>query len=95
MNQTAKPNKMWVDKGSEFYNRSMKLFLQNNDIETYSTHNEGKSVVSEKCIMTLKNRIYKYMTSVSKNIYIDELDNIVHKCNNTYHGAIDVKNLLM
>ena len=95
MNQTAKPNKMWGDKGSEFYNRSMKLFLQNNDIETYSTHNEGKSVVSEKCIMTLKNRIYKYMTSVSKNIYIDELDNIVNKCNNTYHGAIDVKNLLM
>ena len=51
-----------VDKGSEFYNRSMKLFLQNNDIETYSVHNKGKSVVTEKCIITLKNRIYKYMT---------------------------------
>ena len=59
-----KPNKMWVDKGSEFYNRSMKLFLQNNDIEMYSTHNEGKSVVAERFIRTLKNKIYKYMISV-------------------------------
>ena len=59
-----KPNKIWVDKGSEFYNRSMKLFLQNNDIEMYSTHNEGKSVVAERFIRTLKNKIYKYMISV-------------------------------
>ena len=42
-----KPNKIWVDKASEFYNRSMKLWLQDNDIEMYSTHNEGKSVVAE------------------------------------------------
>ena len=61
-----KPNKIWVDKGSEFYNRSMKLFLQNNDIEMYSTHNEGKSVVAERFIRILKNKIYKYMTSVFK-----------------------------
>ena len=50
-----KPNKIWIDKGSEFYNRSMKSFLQNNDIEMYSTHNEGKSVVTAKrFIRTLK-----------------------------------------
>ena len=50
-----KPNKIWVDKGSEFYNRSMKSFLQNNGIEMYSTHNEGKSVVTaERFIRTLK-----------------------------------------
>ena len=57
---------MWVDKGSVFYNRSMKPFLQNNGIEMYSMHNEGKSVIAERFIKSLKNKIYKYMTSVSK-----------------------------
>ena len=47
-------NKTWVDKASEFYNQSMKSFLQNNDIEMYSMHNEGKSVVAERFIRTLK-----------------------------------------
>ena len=54
----CKPNKISVDKGSEFYNRSMKSFLQNNDKEMYSTHNEGKSVIAVRFIKTLKNRIY-------------------------------------
>ena len=58
-----KPNKIWVGKGSEFYNRSMELWLQYNDSKMYSTHNEGKSVVAERFIRTLKNKIYKYMTS--------------------------------
>ena len=48
MNQTA--NKIWLDKGSEFYNRSMKVFFQNNGTEMYSTHNEGKSVIAERFI---------------------------------------------
>ena len=61
-----KPNKIWVDKGSEFYNRSMKLWRQDNDIVMYSTHNEGKSVVAERFIRTLKNKIYKYMKSNHK-----------------------------
>ena len=61
-----KPNKVWVDKRSELYNRSVKLWLQDSDIEKYSTHKEGKSVVAERFIRTLKNTIYKYMTSVSK-----------------------------
>ena len=52
-----KPNKMWVDKGSEFYNKSMKSWLQKNNIEMYSTHNEGKSLVAERFIRTLKNKI--------------------------------------
>ena len=77
-----KSHKIWVDKGSEFYNRSMKSFLQNKDIETYSMR-EGKSVVAERFIKTLKNNIYKRMTSVSKNGYIEKLD-IVKKPNNTY-----------
>ena len=80
-----KPNKIWVDKGSEFYNRSMKSWLEKNDIEMYSTHNEGKSVVAERFIRTLKNKIYKYMTSISKTVCIDKLDDIVNKCNNTYN----------
>ena len=80
-----KPNKIWVDKGSEIHNRSMKLFLQNNDTEMHSAQNEGKSVViAERFIRILKHKIDKYMTSVSKNTYIDKLDDIVTKYNKTY-----------
>ena len=61
-----KPNKISVDKGNEFYNRSMKSLLEKNDIEMYSAHNEGKSVVAERFIRTLKSKIYKYMTPISK-----------------------------
>ena len=64
-----KPNKIWVDKGSEFYNSSVKKWLKDNDIEMYSIHNEGKSVVAERFIKTLKTEINKYMTSISKNVY--------------------------
>ena len=73
-----KPNKIWVDKGSEFYNNSFKKLLKDNDIEMYSIHNEGKSVAAERFIRTLKDKIYKYMTSISKNVYIDKLDDIVN-----------------
>ena len=54
-----KPNKIWVDKGSEFYNNSFKRWLKYNDIEMYTIHNEGKSVVAERFIRTLKTKIYK------------------------------------
>ena len=57
----------------------------------YSTHNEGKSVVAERFIRTLKNKIYKYMTSISKNVYIDELVDIMDEYNNTYHTTIKMK----
>ena len=86
-----KSNKIWVDKGSEFYNRSMKSWLVKNYVEMYSTHNEGKSVIAERFIRTLKNKIYKYMTSLSRNVYIDKLDDIVNKYNNTYHSTIKIK----
>ena len=86
-----KPNKIWVDKGSEFYNSSFKKWLKDNDIEMYSIHNEGKSVVAERFIRTLKTKIYKYMTSISKNVYIDKLDDIVNEYNNTYHITIKMK----
>ena len=57
----------------------------------YSTHNEGKSVVTERFMRTLKDKIYKYMTSVSKNAYIDKLDDIVNKYNNIYYSTIRMK----
>ena len=57
------------------------------------THNEGESVVAKKFIRTLKNKIYKYMMSVSKNVYIDKLDDIVDKCNKTYHSTIKMKSV--
>ena len=69
----------------------MKSWLEKNDIEIYSTHNEGKSVVAERFIRILKNKIHKYMTSVSKNVYIDKLDDIIKKCNNKYHSTIKMK----
>ena len=86
-----KPNKIWVDKGSEFYNNSFKKWLRVNNIEMYSTNNEGKTVIAERFIRTLKNKIYKYMTSISKNVYIDKLDDILKKHNNTYHTSIKMK----
>ena len=86
-----KPNKIWVDKVSEFYNASFKKWLQDNDIVMYLTNNEGKTVVAERFIRTLKSKIYKHMTSISKNVYIDKLDDIVDEYNNTYHTTIKMK----
>ena len=57
----------------------------------YSTHNEKKSVVAEKFIRTFKSKIYEYMTSISENVYIDKLDDIVNKYRNTYHRPIKMK----
>ena len=54
-----KPNKIWVDKATEFYKRSMISWLEENGIEMYSTYNEGKSVVAERFFRTLKNKICK------------------------------------
>ena len=71
----------------------MKSWLEKNDIKMYSTHNEGKSVVAERFIRTIKNKIYKYMTSVSKNVYIDKSDDIVHKYNNKKNRTIKMKPL--
>ena len=86
-----KPNKIWVHKGSEFYNSHSKKWLKDNSIEMYSTHNEGKSVVAERFIRIIKNKIYRYMTSISKNVYIDKLDDIVHKYDNKKHRTVKMK----
>ena len=94
LNQSGrKPNKIWVDKGRELYNNYFKKWLKDNDVEMYSIHNEGKSVVAERFIRTLKTKIYKYMTEISKNVYIDKLDDIVNEYNNTYHRTIKMKSV--
>ena len=89
--QRTSTEKISVDKGSEFYNKSFKKWLKDNNIEMYSTHNEEKSVVAERFIKTLMIKIYKYMTSISKNVYIDKLDDIVNEHNNAYHITIKIK----
>ena len=65
----------------------MKSWLQDNKIEMYSTQNNGKSVAAERFVRILKNKI-NYMTFISKNMYIDKLDNIINRYNNTYHRTI-------
>ena len=69
----------------------MESWLEKNVIKMYSTHNEGKSVIPERFFRTLKNKIYKYMTSISKNVYVDKSDDIVNKYNDTYHSTIKMK----
>ena len=91
ISKERKPNKICVDQGSEFYNNSFKDFLKINNIEMYSTYNEGKSVVAEKFTRTLKNKIFKHIIAISKNVYFDVLEDIVDKYNNTVHGTIKMK----
>ena len=86
-----KSNKISVDKGNEFYNNSFKNCLKGNDIEMYSIHNEGKSVIADRFIRTLKTNIYNYMTLWCLNVYINELDDIVGEYNNTYNRTIKMK----
>ena len=57
----------------------------------HSTHNEGKSVVTERSIRASKNKIYKQKTSILENVYIDKLSDIVDKYSNTYHSTIKIK----
>ena len=86
-----KPNKIWVDQGGEFYNNVFKKWLSDNDIIMYSTYNEGKSVVAERFIRTLKNKLYKHMAATGKNVYYDVLDDVVNEYNNTKHSTIKMK----
>ena len=86
-----KPNKIWIDQGGEFYNNAFKKWLSDNDIIMYSTFNEGKSVVAERFIRTLKNKLYKHMTATGKNVYYDVLDDVVNEYNNTKHDTIKMK----
>ena len=86
-----KPDKIWVDQGSEFYNHNFKKWLSDNDIIIYSTYNEGKSVVAERFIRTLKNKLYKHMKATGKNVDYNVLDDVVNEYNNTKHNTIKMK----
>ena len=86
-----KPNKIWVNQGGEFYNNFFKRWLSDNDIIMYSTYNDGKSVVAERFIRTLKTKLYKHMTATGKNVYYDVLDDVVNEYNNTKHSTIKMK----
>ena len=74
-----KTNKLRVDEGGEFYNNLFKRYLKIKNIEMYSTYNKGKSVVAERFIRTLKNKVFKHMIAVSKNVYFNVLNDIVNK----------------
>ena len=78
ISKRRKPNKIWVDQGSEFQNKLFKDILKINNIEMYSTYNEGQYVVAERFIRTLKSKVFKKITAISKNVYF-EYSNKVHK----------------
>ena len=78
-------------KAMNFTMNVFKKWLKDNDISMYSTHNQGKSVVAERFIRNSKNKIYKHMTAISKNIYFDVLDDNVDEYNSTYHKTIKMK----
>ena len=85
-----RPNKIWVDQGGEFYNNVFEKWLSDNDINMYSLYNEVQSVVAERFIRTLKNKLYKHMTATGKSVYY-VLDDVVNKYNNTKHSTIKMK----
>ena len=90
-NSKRKPKKIWVDRGSEFYNNHFKKWLKDNNIEMYYTLNGGKSVFAERFIRTLKNKISKHMTAISQNVDFNVLNDIVDEYNNTCHKTIKMK----
>ena len=83
-----KPEYLWVDKGSEFYNKTFKEWLLQNDIVLYSTFNEGKAVVIERFNRTLKSRMYKQFTIQNNTIWYNIIDKLVDEYNETKHGSI-------
>ena len=91
ISKRRKPNKIWVDQGGKLYNNLFKRFLKINNIEMYSTYKEVKPLIAERFIKTMKNKIFKHMTAVSKYIYFDVLDDIVDRYNNTVHRTIKMK----
>ena len=87
-----KPNKIWVDKGSKFYNRSVKSWLQDDFTEMYSTDNKEKYIAAKIFIRTVEYKVYKYMTSLSKTLGIDKLDDIILHIKPSIHITFGIKN---
>ena len=86
-----KSNKIWVDQGSQFYNKSFKDFLKINNIKCIQHTMKENSLMMKDFFRTLKNKIFKHMTAISKNVYYDVLNDIVDKYNNTVHRTIKMK----
>ena len=82
------PNRVWTDKGMEFYNRQLKGVLEANGVMLYSTENEEKSSVVERWNRMMKNIMWKYFTVNSTQKYIYVLPSMVDKYNSTYHRSI-------
>lgn len=82
------PKKVWSDKGKEFYNKHVKELFKKHNIELYSTENEEKSSVAERWNRTMKNKMYKYFSANSTNVYIDVLDQMVGTYNKSRHRSI-------
>ena len=81
--EKRKPEKMWVDKGKEFYNKDVKDL-----IELYSTENEEKSSIVERWIRTMKEKMWKYFSAKSTNVYMNVLSDLVKEYNNPRHSSI-------
>ena len=86
-----KPNKLWIDQGREFYNKFMQEWLDNNYILLYLTHNEGKPIISEMFIKTVKAKIYKKKAAKESKSYLPYLNKLVDQYNSTYHHSIGKK----
>ena len=86
-----KPNKLWVDQGSEFFNRVMDKWLKDNHIMRYTTFNEGKAVVVERFNRTIKTRMWKYFSANNTYKYVDVLDELIRQYNNSRHTSIKMK----
>jgi hypothetical protein len=82
------PQKLWVDKGKEFYNKHMETLMAKHHVEIYSTENEGKSVVVERWNRTMKGIMYRYFTANNTKKYLDILPAMINKYNNTVHRSI-------
>ena len=91
MVQTENQTKYGLIKKASFTIILLKKWLKDNNIEMYSIHNDGKSVVAKRFIRTLQTKIYKYVTSISKNVYIDKLHDVINEYNNTYHRTIKME----
>ena len=86
-----KPEKLWVDQGSEFFNRVMDQWLKSNNIKRYNTFNEGKAVVIERFNRTLKTRMWKYFSSNNTYNYTGVIDKLISQYNNSKHRSIKMK----
>ena len=87
----GKPNNIWVDQGTEFYNNLMQKLLHDNYIWMYCTCNEGKPIVAERFIRTLKAKIYNEMTGSDNKFDLGYFNKLVHEHNNSYHRSIGKK----